>query len=202
MKKIVSLAVLIGLTATVADAAPSYLTRNQDGGYKVTYDYTDKAEVGNWYIGGRLELNIMNWENESKTTGPDSEMLDDESFTEALFGGNTTEQFIESLNIVRLGGFGIVLALGVLAIFLISNTIKITIFARQDEIVIMRHVGATNGYIRTPFVLEGMVIGILGSIIPIIITYFGYNYVYDINTKKYYAWGDFETEKQDIIIQA
>ncbi len=88
MKKIVSLAVLIGLTATVADAAPSYLTRNQDGGYKVTYDYTDKAEVGDWYIGGRLDLNIMNWENESKTTGPDSEMLDDESFSEALFGGN------------------------------------------------------------------------------------------------------------------
>ena len=90
-----------------------------------------------------------------------------------------TEQFIESLNLVRLGGFGIVAALGILAIFLISNTIKITIFARQDEIVIMRHVGATNGYIRTPFVLEGMVIGILGSIIPVLFTIVGYDFLYE-----------------------
>ncbi len=98
---------------------------------------------------------------------------------EALFGGNTTEQFIESLNVVRLGGFGIVVALGLLAVFLISNTIKITIFARQDEIVIMRHVGATNGYIRTPFVLEGMVIGILGSIIPVLFTIIGYDFLFE-----------------------
>ena len=98
---------------------------------------------------------------------------------EALFGGNTTEQFIESLNMVRIAGFGVVLALGILAIFLISNTIKITIFARQDEIVIMRHVGATNGYIRTPFVLEGMVIGILGSIIPVLFTIVGYDFLYE-----------------------
>lgn len=88
MKKIVSLAVLIGLTATVADAAPSYLTRNQDGGYKVTYDYTDKAEVGNWYIGGRLDLNIMNWENEYSTSPEIGIGENKEEYTEALFGGN------------------------------------------------------------------------------------------------------------------
>ena len=98
---------------------------------------------------------------------------------EALFGGNTTEQFIESLNLVRIGGFGVVGALGILAIFLISNTIKITIFARQDEIAIMRHVGATNGYIRTPFVLEGMAIGLLGSIIPVLFTIIGYVFLYE-----------------------
>lgn len=98
---------------------------------------------------------------------------------EALFGGNTTEQFIESLKMVRIAGFGVVVALGLLAIFLISNTIKITIFARQDEIVIMRHVGATNSYIRTPFVLEGMVIGIMGSIIPVLFTIVGYDFLFE-----------------------
>ena len=98
---------------------------------------------------------------------------------EALFGGNTTEKFIESLNIVRIAGFGVVIALGLLAIFLISNTIKITIFARQDEIVIMRHVGATNSYIRTPFVLEGIAIGILGSVIPVLFTIVGYDFLYE-----------------------
>ena len=97
---------------------------------------------------------------------------------EAMFGGTSTEQFIQSLEMVRNGGLLIVLALGLLDIFLVSNTIKITILARQEEIGIMRHVGATNGYIRTPFVLEGVFIGILGSIIPIIATILSYNYLY------------------------
>lgn len=97
---------------------------------------------------------------------------------EALFGGTATEQFVESLNMIRIGGGIIVGALGLLAIFLIANTIKITIFARQDEIVIMRHVGATNGYIRTPFVIEGIVIGLIGAIIPILFTVIAYDFLY------------------------
>ena len=88
MKKLVSVLGVMALTATAANAAPNYLQRNADGGYKVTYDYTDRAEVGKWYIGGRLDLNLLNWENEATTTGPDSELLENESFTEALFGGN------------------------------------------------------------------------------------------------------------------
>lgn len=88
MKKLVSLAALVALTATAANAAPSYLERNQDGSFKVTYDYTDRAEAGWWYIGGRLDLNIMNWENESTTNGPLADSLGNESFTELLFGGN------------------------------------------------------------------------------------------------------------------
>lgn len=61
-------------------------------------------------------------------------------------------------------------ALVLLAIFLISNTIKLTIYARKTEIQIMRLVGASNGYIRFPFILEGIFIGILGAIIPAVIT--------------------------------
>ncbi|MBQ4070189.1 MAG: outer membrane beta-barrel protein [Alphaproteobacteria bacterium] len=88
MKKLVSLVALVALTATAADAAPSYLTRDSDGGYKVTYDYTDRAEAGWWYLGGRLDMNILNWKNESSTDAPDASNLADESFTELLFGGN------------------------------------------------------------------------------------------------------------------
>ena len=79
---------------------------------------------------------------------------------------------------VKHGGTIIVMVLSALAIFLISNTIKLTIVARNEEIRIMRLVGASNGYIRTPFVLEGIFIGILGAIIPMLIVYYGYNYVY------------------------
>ena len=88
MKKLVSVLGVMTLATTAVDAAPSYLQRNPDGGYKVTYDYTDRAEVGKWYIGGRLDLNVMNWENDYSTNAPDAGLLKDDSFTEALFGGN------------------------------------------------------------------------------------------------------------------
>ena len=100
--------------------------------------------------------------------------------TEANFGGATTERYIEGLSKIRNGGAIVILALTALAIFLVSNTIKITIYAREEETAIMRFVGATNGYIRGPFLLEGIFLGILGSIIPIILTIFGYDAFYNM----------------------
>ena len=94
------------------------------------------------------------------------------------FGGATVEDFVKLLNGIREVGTIFVIALALLAIFLIYNTIKITINSRKVEIGIMRLVGATNSYIRSPPVLEGMFIGVLGSIIPILLTIFGYNYIY------------------------
>ena len=94
------------------------------------------------------------------------------------FGGATVEDFVKVLNGIREVGTIFVIALALLAIFLIYNTIKITINSRKEEIGIMRLVGATNSYIRSPLVLEGMFIGVLGSIIPILLTIFGYNYIY------------------------
>ena len=89
MKKIVSVLGVMALATTAANAAPNYLQRGQNGVYKVTYDYKDRAEVGHWYIGGRLDLNIMNWENEYSTSAPNASELDtSESFTELLLGGN------------------------------------------------------------------------------------------------------------------
>ena len=88
MKKIVSLAVLAALTTTVADAAPSYIKRDANGGYGVTYDYTDKAKNG-WYVGGHVALNLMNWENEYSTTAPNNaELTNGEYSFETVFGGD------------------------------------------------------------------------------------------------------------------
>ena len=94
------------------------------------------------------------------------------------FGGATVEDFVKLLNGTRKVGLVFALALTLLAIFLIYNTIKITINSRKEEIGIMRLVGATNGYIRAPLVLEGIFIGILGALIPILLTIFGYQYIY------------------------
>lgn len=71
------------------------------------------------------------------------------------------------------------LALIIVTVFLIINTIKLTIFSRKREIGIMRLVGASNSRIRLPFVFEGIILGMIGSIIPILVVVFGYTAMYE-----------------------
>ena len=80
------------------------------------------------------------------------------------YGGESTQDMVKTLQTIRTGGTIFVVALAVVALFMIANTIKITITARQTEISIMRMVGASNWYIRIPFMLEGMLIGLIGAI--------------------------------------
>lgn len=87
MKKMLSLAVVAALTATAANAAPSHLVRNSKGGYDVAFNYTDKAKTG-WYVGGRVALSLLNWENKNSSNASDAAALKDDSFTELVFGGN------------------------------------------------------------------------------------------------------------------
>lgn len=83
------------------------------------------------------------------------------------YGEGKIEKLFDFLNAGRNVGLILILALLFTAMFLISNTIRITIVARRTEIEIMKLVGATNWFVRIPFILEGMWLGILGSIIPI-----------------------------------
>jgi|BioPla2DNA2_1021312.scaffolds.fasta_scaffold03898_6 cell division transport system permease protein len=106
------------------------------------------------------------------------ELID--GISEVNFGGATIEDFINLLDGTRRVGLIFTASLALLAIYLIYNTIKITIHSRREEIGIMRLVGATNSYIRVPLVLEGIFIGILGSIFPCLLTIFGYKYIYEV----------------------
>lgn len=94
------------------------------------------------------------------------------------FGGSSATTLVSVLRTIRSGGAILAAALSLLAIALISNTIKLTISARADEIAIMRNVGAKNSFIRSPFLVEGVIIGAMGSIVPMLATYFGYRYLY------------------------
>lgn len=107
-----------------------------------------------------------------------NQLLEMEGIHDSAFGGDSAITMVKAMDGIRITGGAFVVALSVLAVFLISNTIKSAIHARKDEIAIMRNVGATNGFIKFPFMIEGMFIGIIGSIIPMIITCFGYSYVY------------------------
>lgn len=103
-----------------------------------------------------------------------------EGIDKAEYGGDGVSVMIQFFESIRNGGLIFVIALSLLAIFLISNTIRMTIYARKTEIGIMRNVGAGNWFIRIPFLIEGMVIGFVGAILPVILTYFGYSYLYDV----------------------
>lgn len=94
------------------------------------------------------------------------------------YGEGMVEQLVSLFDIVRKISVGMVFALIVVTAFLISNTIKITIFSRKREIEIMRLVGASNINIKIPFILEGLFLGVLGSIIPIILSTYGYVEIY------------------------
>jgi cell division transport system permease protein len=98
---------------------------------------------------------------------------------EVNYGGQSTISMVSAMDTVRKIGFVLVVGLTLLAIFLIQNTIKLTISAREDEIRIMRSVGATNGFIRSPFVIEGVITGVIGSIIPVALTIWGYFFLYN-----------------------
>lgn len=100
----------------------------------------------------------------------------------ANYGGSSTNDMISTLGLVQQVGSVLIVALLFLAIFMISNTIKITITTRKVEISIMRMVGASNWYIRIPFMLEGMLIGIIGCIVPMLCLSFGYHMLYSTIT--------------------
>ena len=104
--------------------------------------------------------------------------------TRVSYGEGMVEQLLMAFNGVQKFSFIAVIALVVVTTFLIINTIKLTIFSRKREISIMRLVGASNISIKLPFVFEGMLIGIIGSILPIILVVYGYYSLFDIMNGK------------------
>ncbi len=95
------------------------------------------------------------------------------------YGKDIIEQLYKVAQIIRLSGMVLIVFLAGAELFIISNTIRLTVFARRREIQIMKYVGATNGFIRWPFLFEGMVIGFLGSGIASLILWEGYKMVVD-----------------------
>ena len=94
------------------------------------------------------------------------------------YGGARADTLFKVISTSRNVGIGVIAVLLIIALFLISNTIRATIHARRTEIEIMQLVGATKAYIRWPFFLEGGFIGLIGSIVPIAVLWGLYLWVY------------------------
>lgn len=94
------------------------------------------------------------------------------------YGGARADTLFKVISTARNVGIGVISVLLIIALFLISNTIRATIHARRTEIEIMQLVGATKAYIRWPFFLEGGLIGLIGSIVPIALLWALYVWIY------------------------
>lgn len=103
-----------------------------------------------------------------------------EGVSSSAYGGSSVTQLINLLDMVRKVGYGVILLLLILSIYLIFNTIRTTIFSRQEEIIIMRQVGGTNAFIKRPFEVQGVLIGLFGSLLPVAALYFGYAKLYEV----------------------
>lgn len=87
----------------------------------------------------------------------------------AKFGQEVVEHLFQLTKILRLGGIVLVVFLAMATLFIISNTIRLTVFARRKEVIIMKYVGATDWFIRWPFLLEGITLGFFGAVVAFVL---------------------------------
>ena len=111
----------------------------------------------------------------SKTIQSEVEKID--NVVKITNSNETAMKLISIAKVIRIATGVILLLLIIISTFIISNTIKLTVHSRRKEISIMKYVGATNSFIRWPFIVEGIVIGIISSIISIIIVGGTYNII-------------------------
>ncbi|TCS95668.1 permease-like cell division protein FtsX [Hazenella coriacea] len=108
------------------------------------------------------------------------EKLQSQGIDQVNFGEGITDKLLEFTDVATVAFLVFAVGLAVLAAFLISNTIKLTIIARQREIEIQRLVGASNWFIRWPFLIEGAFIGVVGAILPTVFVNVLYFFAFDI----------------------
>ena len=95
------------------------------------------------------------------------------------YGDDMVKNLVTIFDGIKIASAAIIAALIVVTIFLICNTIKLTIHSRRTEIDIMRLVGTSNTVIKLPFVIEGLFLGMIGAIIPIVLSIYAYFIIYD-----------------------
>jgi len=104
---------------------------------------------------------------------------------EVKFYKDAVNSLIAIANFVKKIGSGLIIILILISVFIISNTIKITVLNRRKEIELMQYIGATNGYVRGPFMIEGIILGLIGSVAAIVILMLGYNYFIEYLAGRY-----------------
>lgn len=100
---------------------------------------------------------------------------------------DAVDKLIKIANYVRVGGLIVVLILIVISILVISNTVKLTVIARKREIEVMKYVGASNGMISGPFMIEGIIFGLIGALVAFLVISYSYIFVYNRFNERIYT---------------
>lgn len=154
--------------------------KNYSDTLEVTLDYLEQNPLLDSFIV------TVNETNNLRTVAKDIREI--EGVESANYGEGMVEEIISVFNAIKTVTIVMVISLVVVTAFLISNTIKLTIFSRRSEIEIMRLVGSSNMAIKLPFVFEGLLLGFIGSLVPVIITIYGYIIMFDkISTSKSFS---------------
>lgn len=158
----------------------TFKTKQQQAEETAKENEVFEAIIGEWTaetnpLLDSFELKVKNVDN-IKQTAETIKKID--KVNTVSYGEDMVDQLITIFDVVKKVSITAVIALIIVTAFLIANTIKLAIYARKREIEIMRLVGASNISIKIPFVIEGLFLGFLGSIIPIIITIYGYSSLY------------------------
>ncbi len=103
------------------------------------------------------------------------------------YNNDILEKMITIADFIRIAGIIIIAVLMFISVFIISNTVKITVAARQKEINIMKYVGATNGFVRGPFIIEGIFLGLVGALLSTLAVGYGYKYLMEMINEKLYV---------------
>ena len=140
-------------------------------------------------------------QNEKQIQNTSKQIEEIEGVSSSAYGGSSVTQLINLLDMVRKVGYGVILLLLVLSIYLIFNTIRTTIFSRQEEIIIMRQVGGTNAFIKRPFEVQGVLIGLFGSLLPVAALYFGYAKLYEVLEGQLFSYLFSLIEPNQIVLQ-
>ncbi|MBQ4515193.1 MAG: permease-like cell division protein FtsX [Clostridia bacterium] len=139
-----------------------------------------KTELGAELLEGYEEDNpLRDWymltlEDLSQADATIESIEDFDGIAKIVRNQDTIDKLVTMTNYLGRVSIWVMIALALVSVFIISNTIKLTVFTRSKEINIMKFVGATDWFIRWPFIIEGIIIGLIGAIISFIVVAYGY----------------------------
>lgn len=134
--------------------------------------YKEDNPLRNWY---RITLGDL-----TRTAETVDKLEDVNGVEKVIQNEDAINNLVRIANYVRSFSIWIIIALAIVSVFIISNTIKLTVYTRRKEINIMKFVGATDWFIRWPFIIEGIIIGIIGSCVSAALVIFGYGFLANV----------------------
>ncbi|WP_286638076.1 permease-like cell division protein FtsX [Faecalibaculum rodentium] len=188
--------VQVSLLPTVTEEQRQVLTdelSSMKGAGHVTYSTKDQeldeliaqnGEIFSQYAGEDrnplLDVLTVHLENAQQMEAVSKEAAKLDGVASVSYGGSMISKMVDVFDAARTGGWLLVGFMIILAVYLTRVSVKMTIHTRQEEIAIMRQVGAYNWYITTPFVFEGLIIGFWGALVPGLLVLLGYPALYNL----------------------